>query len=259
MEKRHTQKSSASTSWHEVHRWYDDLVGESGHHYHQSLILPQALRLLDLKPASHLLDLACGQGILSRKIPKKTEYVGLDISPELIKAAKQYLPEEASHRFIVHDVTKPLPLAKESKFSHAACILAIQNIEEPAKVFANIRPFLHPGAKFLIVMNHPAFRIPRQSSWGFDEATKIQYRKINGYMTAQKIPIQMHPGKGSVTTISFHYPLSAYSKWLKENGFTIDVIEELCSDKVSTGGAAKWENRARREFPLFLTILATLS
>ncbi|MDB6081070.1 MAG: hypothetical protein JWO53_342, partial [Chlamydiia bacterium] len=193
-----------------------------------------------------------------RKIPKETRYVGLDISSNLIKDAKQYISPTTPHTFIVHDITKPLPLKKELQFTHATCILALQNIEEPQKVFANIRPYMQPGAKLLLVMNHPAFRIPRQSSWGFDEATKIQYRKLNAYMSPQQIPIQMNPGKSEESTLSFHYPLSSYSLWLKENGFAIELIEEWCSDKTSTGAAAKWENRARKEFPLFLTILATL-
>ena len=119
---------------------------------------------------------------------------------------------------------------------------------------------LQKGGRFAIVMNHPCFRIPRQSSWGFDEATKLQYRRMNGYMSPQKIPIEMHPGaQKQATTWSFHHPLSDYSKWLYEAGFSIERIEEWCSDKVSTGGNAKAENRARKEFPLFLSIIARLS
>ena len=96
------------------------------------------------------------------------------------------------------------------------------------------------------------------SLWGIDEAAKLQYIKINRYMTPMKIPLQAHPskGQGSPTTISFHYPLSDYSKWLYEAGFVIDLIEEWISDKVSTGKTARMENRSREEFPLFLAIRA---
>jgi hypothetical protein len=34
-------------------------------------------------------------------------------------------------------------------------------------------------------------------------------------------------------------------------------MEEWCSDKKSEGAAARMEDRARKEFPLFLTILAS--
>jgi hypothetical protein len=107
-------------------------------------------------------------------------------------------------------------------------------------------------------MNHPCFRIPRQSSWKVDDEQKIQYRRIDRYTSPMKIPIQAHPSKGqsSATTWSFHHPLASYSQWLNETGFVIELIEEWHSNKVSTGKAAKMENRSREEIPLFLAIKA---
>ena len=46
------------------------------------------------------------------------------------------------------------------------------------------------------------------------------------------------------------------AKQLKEAGFFIELNEEWCSDKKSTGKMAKVENRCRSEFPLFLTFVA---
>jgi len=251
MKERHP---TTSTSWQSSARWYDELVGEKGHYYHEHVILPRLFPLLDLTPQSSLLDLACGQGIVARKLPAGVSYTGLDAAKELIHAAKKYSP----HTFLAADVTKSLPI-KET-FTHATCILALQNIEQPDKVFQNVKKHLVKGGRFVMVLNHPAFRIPRQSSWGFDDATKIQYRKINGYMKAQKVPISMHPGKAKMgevsNTWSFHHPLSQYSAWLFQAGFVIEKIEEWCSDQVSVGGASRWENRAREEFPLFMTIVA---
>lgn len=247
-----------STSWQKVGKWYDDAVGEQGHYYHQSLIIPQGMKLLQLNSDSPVavLDLACGQGILSRHIPKNATYVGVDIASQLIRAARQY-NKNPHYQYLTGDVTQPLPVDK-TDFTHAAIILALQNIEEPLKVFQNAFKHLKPGSPFLIVLNHPCFRIPRQSSWKVDEANKTQYRRIDRYMSDMKIPIQTHPGQGkeSPATWSFHHPLSSYSHWLNEAGFTIDLIEEWCSNKVSEGKAAKMENRSRAEIPLFMAILA---
>lgn len=249
---------SDTTSWHKVGKWYDENVGESGHYYHQHVILPNALRLLDLPKlgSSALLDLACGQGVLSRQIPANMSYVGVDLADSLIKAARQH-NKKPSHQFLLGDITKPLSIPS-SNYSHGTIILALQNIEEPLKVFQNAAKHLQPGSKFLIVLNHPCFRIPRQSSWKVDPENKIQYRRIDRYMSPMKIPIQTHPGKGkeSSQTWSFHHPISQYSHWLREAGFVIDIIEEWCSNKVSEGKAAKMENRSREEIPLFMAILA---
>ncbi len=250
------------TAWQNSSSWYDTIVGYWGHHYHQNVIIPKVCSLLRLKKESILLDLACGQGVLARHIPQEVGYVGIDGAKALIQKAKQYHKDDPSRQFVVADITKPLPLPKERRFSHAACLLAIQNIEHPVAVFKAMKPFLAPSSTCVIVMNHPCFRIPRQSSWGFDESSKIQYRRMNCYMTPQKIPITTHPShettkKEVETTISFHLPLSAYISALTEAGFAVTGLEEWCSDKVSTGKASAWENRARSEFPLFLAIKAT--
>jgi len=245
-----------TTSWDRVGKWYDSTVGDEGHYYHRTLIMPNSLKLLKLTAQSSLLDLACGQGVLSRQIPPNASYVGLDIAPSLIHSAKQQ-KTNPHHQFFVADATKSLPLEKHD-FTHAAIVLALQNIEEPLKIFKNAHKHLLPGGKFLIILNHPCFRIPRQSSWKVDTDNKIQYRRIDSYMSSMKIPIQTHPSKGekSTATWSFHHPLGKYTQWLQETEFTIDLIEEWCSDKVSEGKAAKMENRSRQEIPLFMAILA---
>lgn len=246
--------SSNATSWENVGKWYNQVVGEEGHFYHQSLIIPEILKICNFNNASSLLDLACGQGILSRHLPKINHYTGIDAASSLIKAAQEY-NRDKHYQYIVGDITKPLSTNKKD-FSHATLILALQNIENALAVFKNAYHHLQVGGLFVIVINHPCFRIPRQSSWKVDAENKIQYRRIDRYMTPMKIPIQTNPGKGkkSENTWSFHYPLSSYTKWLAEAGFSIHLIDEWCSNKISEGKAAKMENRSREEIPLFMAI-----
>lgn len=258
---RRIPKKKIDTSWEQVGKWYHDAVGKDGHYYHQHIVIPGVLRLLSLEDNSSLLDLACGQGILARALPKDISYTGIDIAPTLIQNAKK-LDNSNKHCYAVGDITKSLPLEKKKDFfTHATIILALQNIEEPRLVFKNAANHLTDHGYLLCVINHPCFRIPRQSSWQIDSEKKLQYRRVDRYMTPMKIPIQAHPSKGeqSTTTWSFHHPLSAYCQWLKEAGFAIVSLEEWLSDKVSEGTAAKMENRCREEFPLFLAILAKLN
>lgn len=253
-----TPPPKPKTSWEKVGSWYNGIVGNEGHYYHQTLILPGILRLLNLSEKSNyaLLDLACGQGVLARQLPKQMNYTGIDLSPTLIKSAKQASTNK-THEFVVGDVSKPITL-KKNDYDYATIVLALQNIEDGAKVIENAMRHLRPQGKLLIILNHPCFRIPRQSSWEIDENKKIQFRRIDRYLSPLKIPIQMHPGKGesSPSTYSFHHPLSAYSDWLCKAGFQIAKIEEWSSDKVSSGKNAKMENRSRDEIPLFMAILA---
>ena len=66
-----------------------------------------------------------------------------------------------------------------------------------------------------------------------------------------------HPGKGKDYTWTFHKPIEAYVKSLRNAGLLIDAIEEWPSHKTSTSGPrAPAENTARKEIPLFLAIRA---
>ena len=238
--------------WDAAGDWYNRIVGEKGHYYHQATILSSALLLLKLKSGDSLLDLGCGQGVLQRSLPKGIAYLGIDQSSALIESARARTPAS----FLIADASEPLPIDKK-EFDAACFILSLQNMEHPEKAIANASLHLKKGGRLLLVLNHPCFRIPRQSHWGIDEQAKLQYRRMNLYMTPQKIPIQTEPGrKDSAVTYSYHQPLSSYIEWLSKNGLAVAKMEEWCSDKKSEGGAARMEDRARREFPLFLALLA---
>lgn len=256
MVKMKRKKINESTSWEKVGDWYHKNVGKSGMYYHQTLVLPGVLRLLQLKNNSSLLDVGCGQGVLSRQIGPKVEYCGLDISPKLVDLAKKERSFD-HHSFFVGDATKPFPVEKKD-FSHASIVLALQNMESPESTILNISKHLQKNGTLVIAMNHPYFRVPRMTSWQVDESKKIQYRRVDNYMSPQKIPIHAHPGKGAASevTYSFHFPLCDYFYWLSKAGFAVDLIEEWCSDKKSTGSKARMEDRARSEFPLFLALRA---
>lgn len=252
---------SKDTSWNKVAPWYNKLTrGGEGHYYHEHIIIPNVLRLLSLRASdeisqnSNLLDLGCGNGVLAKHLPKEVKYTGTDLAVGLIKSAQRE-DKNYSHKYIIGDITSPLNLTE--KFSHATIILALQNVNDPKAVFENASSSLMENGKLVIVINHPAFRIPRQSSWGIDAERKIQYRRVDKYMSPMNIPIRMNPSDPqSEETVSYHYPLSDYSKMLKNSGFTIDLIEEWTSDKESVGRAGKMENRSRNEIPLFMAILA---
>jgi len=243
------------TSWQKVAPWYNKVTeGGQGHYYHQHVVLPGVLKLLDLKQNSKLLDFACGNGVLTSSLPREVEYLGIDIAADLVRQGRKS-DTNPKHKYMVFDVTKALEIP--DNFTHATMVLALQNVRDPLKVFQNASQHIKKDGVFVIVLNHPAFRIPRQSSWGIDNEKKIQYRRVDRYMSSMDIPINMNPSdRNSQITMSYHHPLSDYSKMLRDAGFAIDLIEEWTSDKESEGRVAKMENRSRNEIPLFMAIRA---
>lgn len=248
------KQTKRNTSWNKEGKWYGEIVGEKGHYFHRTVVIPRSLKLLNLKKDSSLLDVACGQGVMARAIQASVRYTGVDAAPKLISDAKK-MDTNKTHKYLISDVTEIIPTKEE--FDHACIILALQNIKEPEKTIGLVSEKINKGGKLLIVLNHPSFRIPRQSGWETDKGNKMQYRRVNRYMSPLEIPINMHPGQeNSNFTWSFHRPLEDYSNMLYYNGFLIEKIEEWTSEKTSHGKAATMENRARDEFPMFMAILA---
>ncbi|MEK7534332.1 MAG: class I SAM-dependent methyltransferase [Patescibacteria group bacterium] len=246
------------TSWGDFAGWYNDLIEKEKNTYQKELILPNLLRLLAIKKNDVILDIACGQGFFPREFAKLgAKIIGVDISQELIDIAKK---KSSSITYYV-SLAENMPFLTGSSIDKITIILSIQNIENANDVFKECNRVLNSQGQMYLILNHPAFRIPKETSWGWDGKRKIQYRRIDSYLSESKAKIQMHPGSSpNEFSWSFHRPMQFYSKALLKNNFCISRIEEWNSHKKSEPGPrAIAEDRARREIPLFLFIEAKRS
>jgi ubiquinone/menaquinone biosynthesis C-methylase UbiE len=249
------------TSWDEVADWYEAHLEFDQDSYQRRVILPNLLRLLTPLEQRRIADIACGSGFFSRALAEEgAAVVGIDLSPELIKRARARTAKSLPVSYAVAAAERLTPLVDQT-MDAALIVLALQNMAAVKPVFSEAARVLRSGGELHLVLNHPAFRIPKASSWGWDEATKRQYRRLERYLSEGREAIQMRPGTspGQVTW-SFHRPLQVYFKALAAAGFTVTRLEEWISHKESgRGPRAAAENRARREFPLFLYLGAKLT
>lgn len=246
--------------WDNVADWYDKLVGEDGSDYHKEVILPAAMRLLAPRAGERLLDVCCGQGVFVRRLLEcePAHVLGIDASKRLIEAARARGPRDKRLRYLVHDVTAPGDFA-DGSFDAASCLMAVQDVPDLPALCRLLAAALRPGGRAVLIMNHPCFRIPRQSNWGWDEERKIQYRRLDRYATPLDVPITTHPGRGgdSAQTVYRHRPLAAYLAALGEAGLAVTTGEELLTHREPPGGPRhRGQLRSHREFPLFLAIRA---
>ena len=244
------------TLWDQASRWYDSLVGMSGSDYHQTIVMPGVLKMLELKPGRRVLDLACGQGVFSRfLLGKKIKPEGLDSSEELLRMARSRSVKSIPYHLGNASDAK---LLGGQEFDGIACLLAVQNMEKIEPVFQNVARWLKPKGKFVMVITHPCFRIPRQTHWGWDAEKKIEYRRVDRYANEMKIPMLTPPFIDKVNfTMTYHRPLQNYFSALLKAGLCVDSLEEWVSNKESAPGKrSRGENRARKEVPLFMAIRA---
>lgn len=242
------------TSWGRVARWYDDYLGQEDT-YQRQVIAPNLVRMLGGIKGQRVLDLACGQGYFAAELAGLgAAVVGADISPELVAQARVQVPGATFYPTPAHK----LGFAKDAEFDAVVCVLALQNMEALAPVFKEVRRVLKPGGRFVMVLNHPTFRVLKRSSWGWDEGQSVQYRRVDGYLSAAKIAVDMSPGSGKRgKTISYHRSLQDFFKALSGASFMVSRLEEWISHKQSSKGPRqKAEDLSRKEIPLFMALEA---
>lgn len=247
-----------TTSWGPVASWYDNHLEKDTDSYHAKVVHPNLLRMLGDVKGKHVLDLACGQGIFSRELAGKGAFIiGADVGKELIAIAEK---NNTEHKFKAHYFATPshdLFMVKDKTQDILVCVLAIQNIEKLAETIAEVSRVLKDDGRAYFVLNHPSFRNPTHTHWGYDEHEDKQYRRVEEYMSESKTKIDMTPGSKTDKkfTVTFHRPLQVYMKAFAKSGLAVTRLEEWVSHRESEKGPRqRAENVSRKEIPLFMTL-----
>ena len=275
-----------TTSWGNVAEWYDDMLEQNPDSYQKNVLMPNLIRIVEPKKGMTILDVACGQGYFSRAFSQNgARVIASDISTELIETAKLRIKQlnkseeqgiSAESKVGISDnsgttdsnsveyhvaPSDDLPFQKDNSVDVVTVILALQNIENLQGTFMESARVLKKDGRIVFVINHPAFRIPQRSDWGWDDKAGRQYRRLDTYMSDAKIDIDMSPSqsdsKRKKSTVSFHRPLQVYFKHLNKVGLAVTRLEEWISHKKSQNGPrGPEEDRMRKEIPMFLCIEA---
>ena len=145
-----------------------------------ALSIANIARHLQLKPSEALLDVCCGNGLLTLRLAQSCrQVVGVDFSPAMIKVAQgNALP---NIEYIVGDV-RNLPELPHERFDKICLNFSFQyfeNYETGRTVIAGLLKKLKPGGRILIS------DIPdRSRQWHFYRTWKSRlfliYQKLNG-------------------------------------------------------------------------------
>lgn len=147
-------------AWNANAAFWDERMGE-GNDFVEVLLWPAVHRLLDLHLGERVLDVACGNGLTSRRMAALgAEVVALDFAEEMIARARAR-PGEFPGRIAYHvlDATDPAALAAlgDERFDAALCNMALMDMAEVAPLFGALPGLLKPGGRFVFSVTHPCF------------------------------------------------------------------------------------------------------
>lgn len=134
-----------------------------------------ALRELNIKPRSIILDICCGTGDFTKLITKiypRTRVIGVDFSENMLKLAKHKNPKGV---FMLADCLQ-LPF-KEKEFNYVTAGFGLRNIDDRTQAISEIYRVLDFGGQFL----HLDFGQHNQFSKIFDHIVPLiaKFLQIN--------------------------------------------------------------------------------
>lgn len=106
-----------------------------------------------------LLDIGCGTGYLIDMLQRQKNalYCGLDLSPEMLKMAKQKLPQSV---YLTEGSADSLPY-EDNSFDVVTCIQSFHHYPKPEKSMSEAYRVLKPGGLYIIsdtgMGNYPKF------------------------------------------------------------------------------------------------------
>jgi 2-polyprenyl-3-methyl-5-hydroxy-6-metoxy-1,4-benzoquinol methylase len=149
------------TLWDQKAAFWDALHGDEGNAFHRQLVSPAVERLVALKPGERVLDIACGSGVMARRLAALGGNVtAVDFSASLVERARargqtsgepiQYEVADATHE-------DALAALGEGQYDAIVCTMALMDMPVIAPLYRAVRRLLETNGRFVFASAHPAF------------------------------------------------------------------------------------------------------
>ena len=221
-------------AWNANAQHWDERMGDNGNDFFNVLCWPVLASLLDLKPDSRILDIACGNGLTSRRLAAVgADVTAFDFSTNLIQFARSRPNPDARITYHVLDATNETQLldnlAPLSPFDSALSNMALFDMPQIEPVFRVLRKLLMPKGIFVFSLMHPAFNNPSATllaeEWDDGQLHTRYAVKVPRYMTqfqSKGLALRNQPKP----QLYFHRPLQDYLNIAFQNGFVLDGFSE---------------------------------
>ena len=224
---------STQTAWEEKAAFWDGQMGD-GNQFHRVLVGPSVERLLGVRPGERVLDVACGNGVMSRWLARLGAHVvACDFSPTFLAHARARSGNHAEridyHLVDATDSAQLLALGV-GQFDAAVCTMALHDMPAIAPLLHALGQLLTPAGRFVFAVPHPCFNAAGGTTVVLEEdpadSLNAAYAvKVHRYLA---VPMTRDAGMAGATTAheNFHRPLHALLGACFAAGFVLDGLEE---------------------------------
>ena len=219
--------------WDAKAAFWDERMGD-GNDFQLVLIGPAVERLLAVRPGERILDVACGNGVSSRRLAALgASVIAVDYSAEfLARARERPVPGDRIEYRLVDATDESQLLAQgEGQFDAILCNMAIMDMPDVDPLLNAAARLLAPGGRFVFSIQHPAF-----NSNAVSLCAESQVRDDGQEVTTHAVRVADYltvpPGKGTGMLGEpephwyFHRPLHELFAACFRAGFVIDGLEE---------------------------------
>jgi len=208
-EERRTQKKYDMLAEH--YHNFRTKENPQGWFYNEMLEMPTTLSVLGNVKGKKILDFGCGSGIYARLLTKKgAKLKGFDISPEMLKIAKQLNPK------LDLRLGSGNKIPFKEKFDIVLASLVVHYLKDWNKMFKQVKRVLKKGGYFIFSTGNPMTEVR--------EKIKIGKKKIytfGDYFTERKINSSWEVKGKKVKMPFFHLTYETIIKTIIKNGFEI--------------------------------------
>lgn len=218
------------TGWEQMADWWDTKLGDDGDLWHRALIDPPVFTLVGAVAGLRVLDLACGNGYISRRFAREgAQVIGVDANAAIIERARaRETREPLGITYHVADAAR-LPMLEDGSCDVVVCNMALMDIADAAEAIHEVARVLVPRGRLIASISHPCFDKMDTSGWQVEHIypdTTI-WRKMSHYrdLAIEQVPWP-NAGDTPVVTRSYHRPLSWYFQAFRAAGLVVAALEE---------------------------------
>jgi 2-polyprenyl-3-methyl-5-hydroxy-6-metoxy-1,4-benzoquinol methylase len=235
MTKKDPKEANTETQavWNVNADYWDARMGE-GNDFVEVLTWPATEQLLSLQAGEQVLDIACGNGLTSRRLAAMgAKVVAFDFAEQMIAHARRRTTENRDLiEYLVLDATDEAALLAlgTQRFDAALCAMALFDMAEIDPLMRALAHLLRPGGRFVFSVIHPCFNNPHMAFVGETEDRggeigTLYSVKIWGYMSSTTVYGAAIAGQPR-PQLYFHRPLQALLGAGFGAGFVVDDLVE---------------------------------